>query len=137
MSWKDFKRELSLRLSVKGAWRMIEERKDGAMFMHRIIPLKVIVSINPYTEQCWINATESSSHKRTWIHASISHETRMPEYEELKMLHNMFIGSERFAYQLFVPTAKHVNCHPRCLHLWARLDGEAVTPDFTQGTGML
>jgi len=71
-----------------------------------------------------------------WIHASIAHADRMPTYDELKHLHQaVFDGG--WAYQVFAPSADHVNIHSYALHLFGRLDGAAALPDFTAGTGSI
>lgn len=67
-----------------------------------------------------------------WIHASISRPDRTPTYDDLKLLHaSVFDGG--FAYQVFVPNEEHVNIHPYALHLFGRVDGAPVLPDFTMG----
>lgn len=66
-----------------------------------------------------------------WIHASISYhqEEWRPAYIDLKQLHEaVFI--DRRAYQCFVPADEHINIRANVLHLWGRLDGQAVLPDF-------
>ena len=35
-----------------------------------------------------------------------------------------------FAYQVFAPPTRHVNIHEHALHLWGRVDGKSITPDF-------
>lgn len=82
---------------------------------------RVIVSVSPYPDDGDL-----------WIHASISWRDHMPSYEDLKMLHGAVFG-DRWAYQVFVPAAKHYNHHEWCLHLWGRLDGARVLPDFAPG----
>jgi hypothetical protein len=37
-----------------------------------------------------------------------------------------------YAYAVFPPADRYVNIHPHCLHLWARLDGSAVLPEFSE-----
>lgn len=64
-----------------------------------------------------------------WVHASIARSDRMPDYLDLTMLHRAAFG-DGFAYQCFVPPADHVNFHQQALHLWGRLDGTNVLPDF-------
>lgn len=71
-----------------------------------------------------------------WIHASIARPDRMPTYADLKLLHAAVFG-ERWAYQVFAPPSDHVNIHNYALHLFGRLDGERVLPDFTCGTGSI
>jgi len=69
-----------------------------------------------------------------WLHASIAHADRMPTYADLKLLHAAVFG-DGWAYQVFAPPSDHVNIHEYALHLFGRLDGQPVLPDFTRGTG--
>jgi hypothetical protein len=78
----------------------------------------VIVSQAP-----WDNGVE-------WIHASVSHETRMPTYGDLDALKAGVYGPHRYAFQVFAPADRHVNIHARALHLWGRADGKSPLPDF-------
>jgi hypothetical protein len=63
-----------------------------------------------------------------WIHASISRKT-MPTYGDLAKLHQA-VWPDGWAYQMFAPPSEHVNIHERALHLWGRLDGSPVMPNF-------
>lgn len=71
-----------------------------------------------------------------WIHASIARPREMPTYADLKVLHAAVFGSG-WAYQVFAPPSDHVNIHQFALHLFGRLDGRPVLPDFTEGTGSI
>jgi hypothetical protein len=64
-----------------------------------------------------------------WVHASLAHRDRVPSYEELTKLKLAAFGSG-WAYQVFAPPSEHVNIHDHALHLWGRLDGARVLPDF-------
>jgi hypothetical protein len=46
---------------------------------------------------------------------------------------NDLIGADKWAYQVMPDAQNHVNIHPYCLHMFARLDGQSVLPDFTWG----
>lgn len=74
-------------------------------------------------------STASPADGSTWYHVSVSHRDRIPLYEELAKVKKAFIGAEREALQVFPREDQHVNHHPRCLHLWSRLDGP-VMPDL-------
>lgn len=63
-----------------------------------------------------------------WVHASIAGDT-LPSYADLVELHRAVFG-DGYAYQCFVPASAHVNIHPNALHLWGRLDGKPVLPEF-------
>lgn len=80
--------------------------------------------------------TPSVEDDEEWIHASMAFEDRLPTYDEMKLLHRAVFG-DGWAYQVFAPPAEHVNIHANALHLFGRLDGAAVLPDFTRGTGSI
>lgn len=65
-----------------------------------------------------------------WVHASLSHRDRLPTYEDLVTLHRAVWGEDGYAIQIFAPPRDHVNIHQFALHLWGRLDGSRVWPDF-------
>lgn len=71
-----------------------------------------------------------------WVHASISHREHMPTYADLKRMHDA-VFRDGWAYQVFAPPSDHINLHEFCLHLFGRLDGKPVLPDFTQGGGSI
>lgn len=66
-----------------------------------------------------------------WIHASIAFKSRMPTYDELKKMYES-VFPEGYAYQVFVPSDRHVTFHDYALHLWGRTDGKPVLPEFSQ-----
>jgi hypothetical protein len=69
----------------------------------------------------------------TWLHASISahpNSAPVPEYEELAQLRYAVWGEHGWAFQVFAPAASHVNIRANALHLWGRLDGTRIHPDF-------
>lgn len=71
-----------------------------------------------------------------WVHASISFKETMPTYEDLVTLHKAVWKGKGWAYQVFAPDQDHVNIHPFALHLWGRLDGRPVLPDFVAIAGI-
>lgn len=71
-----------------------------------------------------------------WVHASMSWVDRLPTWDELSRLRDAVFG-DGWAYQVFASPAEHVNIHEYCLHLWGRLDGLPVLPDFTSGIGSI
>lgn len=87
-------------------------------------------------DRTFIIITVASFDGDEWIHASISHQNHMPTYDELKSLH-LAVFQNGWSYQVFTPPSDHVNIHRYCLHLFGRLDGSPVLPDFTTGTGSI
>lgn len=86
---------------------------------------RIIVSIDNYTDP-----------DVPWIHASISYlnKSYMPSYQDLKQLHAAVFG-DGHAYQCFVPAGEHVDISENVLHLFGRIDGAPVLPDFApEGT---
>jgi hypothetical protein len=82
--------------------------------------------------QCIIVSLDQASDPGTdWIHASISYQmrSRMPSYNDLKMLHRAVFGDAP-AYQCFVPEGEHINQTHNVLHLWGKLDGKPALPNF-------
>lgn len=56
---------------------------------------------------------------RLWRHVSVSRATRLPSWDDLKVVKAAFIGGDRPAIQVLPSLAEYVNLHPHCLHLWA------------------
>lgn len=72
-----------------------------------------------------------------WVHASWAGPGRVPNYEEMLLLHRAVWGEDGYSYQMQVPTSSHVNIHPNALHLWGRMDGLALLPDFGKMLGSI
>lgn len=96
---------------------------DGWRFLNSAGEGSIIVTVAPHGD------TE-------WIHASIAWRDSMPTYDDLTLLHRAVFG-DSWAYQVFAPAIDHINIHEHALHLWGRLDGKPVLPDFTFGTGSI
>ena len=69
-----------------------------------------------------------------FIHASIAYSDRvtLPTYDDLKILHQAAFNGG-YAYQVFAPPSAHINIHPTALHLWGRVDGMPILPEFGSG----
>ena len=75
--------------------------------------------------------------RRPWLHLSVSHRDRIPNWQELAETKLVFLG-DREAYQVIPPKERYVNINKRVLHLFAlRDEKETALPDFTRGTGSL
>ena len=79
-------------------------------------------------ESCIVTAANHDGVE--YVHASIANAHQMPLYEDLVELHYAVWGDNGYAYQVFAPRAAHVNIHEHALHLWGRLDGAPVLPEF-------
>jgi hypothetical protein len=63
-----------------------------------------------------------------WDHVSVSHPDRIPTWEEMAYVKDLFFGDDEAAMQLHPPKSEYVNNHPRCLHLWKPQYAEIPTP---------
>jgi hypothetical protein len=72
-----------------------------------------------------------------WWHLSISGPHGLPSWAELIEARDAFLGKETQAIQILPPASEHVNIHPFCLHLWARVDGVPVIGDLRREGGDL
>lgn len=105
-----------------GISRPTEFGPDGWYFVSENPKRSIIISA--YAED---DGTE-------WAHASVAAIDSLPTYSDLVALHEAVWG-EGYAYQCFVPAEQHVNIHENALHLWGRLDGKPVLPEFgTEGS---
>lgn len=88
---------------------------------------------NPALKLVVIITAAQEQDGRRWIHLSCSHAARMPRWRELVEVKELFVGKDRYAYQVIPPADRYVNIDPRVLHLWVCLDGEPPIPDFLRG----
>jgi hypothetical protein len=102
-------------------WRIDHLRLDGALYVHEGRRLSVIVS----------TATELDAKK--WLHVSVASPDKLPSWETLKQVKDIFVGRKLQAIQVLPSEEKYVNQHPNCLHLFCCLDDADPVPDFTRG----
>ena len=100
-------------------WRVATERGDGKAYM-RADGLSVILSA----------AVEQDG--RRWLHVSLARRTRLPSWDDVRQVKELFIGRDRPAVQVLPAASRYINIHPHCLHLWSCLDGDPL-PDFARG----
>lgn len=101
-------------------WRILQPFGDGNAYQYRD-GLRVLVSTADFEDG------------RDWMHVSLSRADRLPSFDDLKFAKSVFVGDQRYAYQVFPPTEKYINIHPFVLHLWSPLTGAPPLPDFTRG----
>ena len=65
-----------------------------------------------------------------WLHISFSRPNRMPDYDDIQLVKNNFIGDDRKAIMVFPEKDHYVNIHKYCLHLWQSEDNPL--PDFDE-----
>lgn len=70
---------------------------------------------------------------RRWLHVSVATPTKLPSWDLLKQVKDIFIGREKQAIQVLPSEASYINLHPHCLHLFHCLEENNPVPDFTRG----
>jgi len=63
-----------------------------------------------------------------WDHVSVSLRNRVPTYDEMEMVRELFFRDDETVMQLSVPRSDHINCHPYCLHWWRPQNAEIPRP---------
>jgi hypothetical protein len=97
---------------------------DGWCMVRRDRSGSVIVTCAPHELQ------DGTGDVREYVHASIAWADRDPTYADLVRLHRAVWGETGWAVLVFAPAADHVNIHEHALHLFGRLDGSRMHPDF-------
>lgn len=64
-----------------------------------------------------------------WSHVSMSHHACLPTWEEILEAKVLLLG-DRLAIQVLPPKDEYINLHPYVLHLWCKLEGPRLVPDF-------
>lgn len=63
-----------------------------------------------------------------WDHVSIAYPNRLPTWNEMCFIKDIFFEEEECVVQFHPPKSVYVNNHPNCLHLWKKQDQEYETP---------
>ena len=66
---------------------------------------------------------------KPWLHVSLSRPKKIPSYEDMYCVKQIFIGDDLQAVQIFPKKEKHLNINEYVLHLWCALEGDGL-PDF-------
>jgi len=63
-----------------------------------------------------------------WEHVSISCEARIPGWEEMNRIKNLFWKDDETVVQFHPKKSKYVNHHPYTLHLWRKIGHDHELP---------
>lgn len=103
----------------KFGYHKTEEAIDGMAFYNDFNRIAVIVSV------------DKEDDNKNWLHVSFSKSNKVPSYNDLMEIKNIFIGEDKKAIQIFPEKKYHVNIMPYCLHLFHCLDGDSL-PEFSK-----
>jgi hypothetical protein len=105
-------------------WHRLEVRVDGCAYQSNSLGLRVILSADKELDG------------KEWIHLSVSRKSRIPSWDDLVFVRDVFIGRNKKCVQIIPDEASYVNDCVYCLHIWHCIDGDGL-PDFTKGSGKL
>lgn len=66
--------------------------------------------------------------KYPWEHVSVSTQRRLPNWQEMCFVKDLFWDEEEAVMQLHPPKSEYVNYAPHCLHLWRPLREKIPMP---------
>jgi len=110
-------------LILPASWRPVAApgfQRMQACYEHLRAPLRVLMTCKRERDE------------KLWLHVSVCHQRRLPDWEDLREVKDVFVGRDRLAVQVLPRAADYVNIHSNVLHLWSCLDGDPV-PDFRVG----
>jgi hypothetical protein len=65
-----------------------------------------------------------------WEHVSVSRKDRLPTWDELRQVKNIFWDDEDCVVLYFPKLSEYANDHPFCMHLWRPTDVELPRPNM-------
>ena len=63
-----------------------------------------------------------------WEHVSVSHDSRIPSWETMCKIKEMFFEDDEVVMQLHPKKTEYINNCKYCLHLWRPLKSDIPTP---------
>lgn len=64
-----------------------------------------------------------------WEHVSVSTKRRVPNWQEMCFVKDLFWNDEECVIQYHPPKSEYVNAHPYCLHLWRPVNEALPRPN--------
>jgi hypothetical protein len=100
---------------LPAAWRRVEPvaQVPHALVFERKCGLRVILGVEDHGTG-------------RWLHVSFARSYRLPGWDDLREVKDLFVGPDKLAVQVLPPADQYVNAHRFCLHLWRRLDGPTL-----------
>ena len=84
----------------------------------------------------YVIVTEEKYDGDWWRHISVSHPNAIPNWKEMCMVKDLFIGKDKKAIQIHPLKGEYYNLHPNVLHLWCNLDRDPL-PNFLGAEGAI
>jgi hypothetical protein len=91
-------------------------------------PIGAFVIQGPTGATLRIISCDAGPETEGWEHVSVSVKHRIPSWQEMCFIKDLFWEEEECVIQFHPPKSEYVNCHPNCLHLWGYIHGKIPTP---------
>lgn len=82
----------------------------GCAYYNSLRQLTVITSIDVMDDD------------KKYIHISLSHKNKIPDWDTVKAVKDKFIGKDSDAFIYFPIDSEYINLMPYCLHLWHEIN---------------
>lgn len=116
-------KQLYAELGSRDDFTVIQKTFDGGM--------------GEFTTGMLRNCTVVWSYAGGWEHVSINHPHRIPAWDEMCIVKNMFWNDEETVVQYHPAMDNYVNNLPHCLHLWKPIEKYSgvlpIPPDILVG----
>lgn len=86
--------------------------------------LKLEVMSNKASDKCLVSITRIKG----WEHLSVSHKNKIPSWECMQEMKEMFFYDDEECFQLHPKADNYVNNNEYTLHIWRPVDGKFPTP---------
>lgn len=103
--------------SLKQLYAELEARTD-----FKIISRSFDGGMGLFTKGAMKGMTVIWSYGGGWEHVSIDGKKRMPDWNEMCMLEDMFFKYDECCVQYHPPKSEYVNNIPYCLHIWRPIE---------------
>lgn len=103
--------------NLKQLYDELESRKD-----FRFISKGFGGGMGVFTKGSLKNMTVIWSYCGGWEHVSIDGKNRMPTWDEMCQLKDMFFADDECCVQYHPPKSEYVNNIPYCLHIWKPIE---------------
>jgi hypothetical protein len=97
-------------------------------------PMGAFHIVGPFGAVLHILSNHACRTSGYWEHVSVSTDERIPYWQEMCLIKELFWEDEETVFQLHPPKSRWINNHPRCLHLWRHATKRVpMPPDILVG----
>ena len=90
----------------------------------KAIQLKMEVHSYAASDKCLVKFTSALG----WEHLSVSHKNKIPSWNTMQEMKEMFWDDEEVCFQLHPAKSEYINNNEYTLHIWKPIDREFETP---------